>query len=107
MSLVYKERISFNVHLHCQMSVKTSKCLFLQTFDREFEVYKTEMQIYGQMTVNHLFIIQATMVVVCRWPFSEVDGNTGLTVVSNSKKTQQFASFCQIKFDLAQILVKW
>ncbi len=52
MSVVYEEKISFNVHLHGQMSVKMSKC--------PFEVYNTEMQIYGQMTVNHLFIIQAT-----------------------------------------------
>ncbi len=60
MSVVYEDKISFNVHLHGQMYVKTSKCLFLWTFGRKFEVYNTEMQIYGQMTVKHLFIIQAT-----------------------------------------------
>ena len=60
MSVVYNEKISFNVHLHGQMSVKMSKCLFLQTFDHEFEVYNIEMQIYRQMTMKHLFIIQAT-----------------------------------------------
>jgi hypothetical protein len=64
MSVVYEEKISFNVHLQGQMSVKMSvkmsKCPFLQTFGLKFEVYNTEMQIYGQMTVKHLFIIQAT-----------------------------------------------
>jgi hypothetical protein len=60
MSVVYEEKISFNVHLHGQMSVKMSKCLFLQTSDREFEVYNTETQFYGHMTVKHLFITQAT-----------------------------------------------
>jgi hypothetical protein len=52
MSTVYEEKISFNVHLHGQMSVKTSKCPFLRTFGSKFEVYNTEMEIYGQMTVN-------------------------------------------------------
>jgi len=33
---------------------------FLHTFGRKFEVYNKEMQIYGEMTVKHLFIIQAT-----------------------------------------------
>ena len=60
MSVVYEEEISFNVHLHGQMSVKTSKCLFLWTFGHKFEVYNTEMHIYGKMTVKHFFIIQAT-----------------------------------------------
>ena len=62
MSIVYEEKISFNVHLHGQMSVKMSKCLFLRTFDHEFEVYNIEMQIYRQMTMKHLFVIQATEV---------------------------------------------
>jgi hypothetical protein len=60
MSVVYKEKISFNVLLHGQMSVKMSKCLFLRTFDCEFEVYNRETQFYGHMTVKHLFITQAT-----------------------------------------------
>jgi hypothetical protein len=51
--------ISINEHLHGQMSVKTSKRLFLQTLGCKFEGYNTEMQIYGQMTMKHLFIIQA------------------------------------------------
>ena len=62
MSVVCEEKISFNVHLHSQMSVKTSKCPFLRTFDPEFEAYNIEIQIYGQMTMKHLFIIQATQV---------------------------------------------
>ncbi len=52
MSVVYEEKISFNGHLHGQMSVKTSKCPFLQTFGCKFEVYNTEMQFYGHMSVN-------------------------------------------------------
>ncbi len=58
MSAVYEENISFNVHLHGQMSVKTSKCLF----DCKVEVYNTEMQFYGHMSVNDAFITQATEV---------------------------------------------
>ena len=52
MSVVYEEKISFNVHLHSQMSVKTSKCPFLRTFDPEFEAYNIEIQIYGQMSIK-------------------------------------------------------
>jgi hypothetical protein len=48
------------------MSVKTSKCLFLWTFGFKFEVYNTEMKIYGQMTVKHLFIIQATVLTIIK-----------------------------------------
>ncbi len=59
MSVVYEEKISFNVHLHSQMSIKTSKCPFLRTFDCELYVYNTEMQFYGHMSVKHLFITQA------------------------------------------------
>jgi hypothetical protein len=55
-----QRKISFNVHLHGQMSVKASKCPFLKTFGSKFEVYNTEMQIYGHMSVNNAFIIQAT-----------------------------------------------
>ena len=55
MSVVYEEKISFNVHLHSQMSLKMSKCPFLQTFGCKFEVYNTEMQIYRVMTVKHLY----------------------------------------------------
>jgi hypothetical protein len=55
MSVVYEENIGFNVHLHGQMSVKTSKCLFLRTFDCELYVYNTEMQFYGHMSVKHLY----------------------------------------------------
>jgi hypothetical protein len=55
MSVVYEEKISFNVHLHGQMSVKKSKCLFLLTFDSELYVYNTEMQFYGHMSVKHLY----------------------------------------------------
>jgi hypothetical protein len=61
MSVVYEENISFNVHLHGQMSVKTSKCLFLRTFECKFEVYNTDMQFYGHMSVNDAFITQATV----------------------------------------------
>jgi hypothetical protein len=61
MSVVYKEKISFNVNLHGQMSVKTSICPFLQTFGRKFEVYNTEIQFYGHMSVNNAFITQATV----------------------------------------------
>jgi hypothetical protein len=60
MSVVNEEKISFSVHLHGQMSLKTSKCPFLRTFGRKFEVYNTEMQINGKMTVKYLFIIQGT-----------------------------------------------
>ncbi len=60
MSVVYEEKIIFNVHFHGQMSIKTSKCQTLRTFGWKFEVYTAEMQIYRQMTVEHLFILQAT-----------------------------------------------
>jgi hypothetical protein len=59
MSVVYEEKISFNVHLHGQMSVKTSKYPFLRTFDRELYVYNIEMQFYGHMSMKQLFITQA------------------------------------------------
>jgi hypothetical protein len=59
MSVVYKEKISFNVNLHSQMSVKTSICPFLRTFGRKFEVYNTEIQFYGHM--SNVFITQATV----------------------------------------------
>ncbi len=63
MSVVYKEKISFNVHLHGQnvrKNIQISKCPFLQTFGSKFEVYNTEMQIYGHISVNNAFITQAT-----------------------------------------------
>jgi hypothetical protein len=52
------KKISFNEHLHDQMSVKNGQ--ILRTFGRKFEVYNTEMQFYGQLTVKHLYIKQAT-----------------------------------------------
>jgi hypothetical protein len=42
------------------MSIKTSKCPFLQTFGSKFKVYNTEMQFYGHMSVNDAFLTQAT-----------------------------------------------
>jgi hypothetical protein len=60
MSEVYEDKISFNMHLHCQMLVKTSKCLFLKTFGCKFEVKNTEIQFYGHMSVNDALITQAT-----------------------------------------------
>jgi hypothetical protein len=34
--------------------------LKVQTFDRELYVYSTEMQFYGHMTVEQVFIIHGT-----------------------------------------------
>ncbi len=48
------------MHLHGQMSVKTSKCLFVRTFGCKFEVNNTEMQFYRHMSMNEAFITQAT-----------------------------------------------
>jgi hypothetical protein len=55
------EKISFILHLHGQMSVITHILLWQRTFGRELYIYNTEMQFYGHMTVNHLFIIQGTV----------------------------------------------
>jgi hypothetical protein len=69
MSIFYEEKKSFNVQLHGQMSVKTSKCPFLQTFGSKFEVFNTEMQIYGHMSVNDAFITQATDLISYSYTF--------------------------------------
>ncbi len=54
------EKISIILYLHSQMSIITDTLPWLQTFGYELYVYKTEMQFYGHMTMNHLFIIQGT-----------------------------------------------
>ncbi len=90
MSVVYEEKISFNVHLHCQMSVKTSKYPFLRTFDRELYVYHIEMQFYGHMSLKHLFIAQA--------PGREVGGLRGSSANSRYKTCLFHTKYISILF---------
>jgi hypothetical protein len=53
--------LDINLRFITQKCKFTVKCPFLQTFGCKFEVYNTEMQIYGKMTVKHLYIIQAVL----------------------------------------------
>ncbi len=55
------EKLSFILYLYGQMSRITNTLLWLRTFGRELYAYNPEMQFYGHMTVNHLFIIQGTL----------------------------------------------